>query len=120
MKKIFTILSVSLAFVVFANTANAQTATSAKENQTSVTNNKGATATDLKSQQQTKEVSKETQVSSNKATKTAVSAEDNKQNVNKQIEEYQTKIDANRNNPNFDLKSAEAELARLKSEAGIK
>ena len=117
MKKIITILSVSIAAVVYVNTANAQTATSVKEAQkTSVTNSKTSTATDIKSAQTPQQV----RVSSNTATKTGTTvAEKNQADLNA-IKEYETKIEANRNNPKFDIKAAEAELARLKANAGVK
>jgi len=108
MKKIFTILSVSLALVVFANSANAQSSTT-------ISTSKEATATDLKSAQ-----TKEVKTSTNTATKTAVTEAAKKQGLLDQIKQYETKIEANRNNPKFDLKAAEEELARLKQDAGVK
>lgn len=110
MKKIITILGVSAAAVLFTTTANAQSATT-------ISNSKGtATATDLKSTQSDKQVT----TSTNTATKTAVTAEEKKQAELNSIKEYERKIEANRNNPKFDIKAAEEELARLKQNAGVK
>ncbi len=109
MKKLISILSVSLALVAFANSANAQSSA------TTISNSKGATATDIKAAQ-VKEVNTSTATS----VKTAVRPEDKKQTQLDQIKQYETKIEANRNNPKFDVKAAEAELARLKQDAGVK
>lgn len=107
MKKIFTILSLAFAFAVVSNTANAQSATATtKESKVAPSNQK---ATDLKSETEGKS-----------ATRVAAPAEDKNAMVQKQISDYERKIEANRNNPNFDLKAAEAELARMKKEAGLK
>lgn len=108
MKKFITILGVSAAAVLFTTTANAQA---------TISNSKGtATATDVKSTQTDKQVTTTT----NTATKTAVTAEEKKQAELNSIKEYERKIEANRNNPKFDLKAAEEELARLKQNAGVK
>ena len=109
MKKFITVLGISVAAIAFATTANAQTATT-------ISTSKPATATDLKSTQSTKAVS----TSSNAATKTATTAAEKQQAELNAIKEYERKIEANRNNPKFDLKAAEEELARLKANAGVK
>lgn len=107
MKKLITIFCVSAAAVLFSTSVNAQTTT---------TTAKPATATDLKSAQTSKQVN----ASTNTATKTAVTAEEKKQAELNTIKEYERKIEANRNNPKFDVKAAEEELARLKQNAGVK
>ncbi len=110
MKKFITILGVSAAAVLFTTTANAQSATT-------ITNSKGtATAKDLKSTQSTKEVT----TSPNTATKATTTAAEKQQAELNAIKEYERKIEANRNNPRFDVKAAEEELARLKANAGVK
>lgn len=111
MKKLITIFCVSAAAVLFSTSVNAQTTT---------TTAKPATATDLKSAQTSKQVNASTNTSTNTATKTAVTAEEKKQAELNTIKEYERKIEANRNNPKFDLKAAEEELARLKQNAGVK
>jgi hypothetical protein len=108
MKKFITILGVSAAAVLFTTTANAQA---------TISNSKGtATATDLKSTQTNKQVT----TSTSTATKATVTAEEKKQAELNSIKEYEQKIEANRNNPKFDIKAAEAELARLRENAGVK
>lgn len=117
MKKFITILSVTLAAVVYVNTATAQTGTSVKEAQkTSVSNSKTSTATDVK----TATTPQQVRTSPNTATKTGTTVAAKNQSDLDAIKAYETKIEANRNNPKFDLKAAEAELARLKANAGVK
>jgi hypothetical protein len=109
-KKFIILLTATIAAIAFTNTADAQT--------TSITNSKSATATSVKTTQPSKEV----KVSSNAptATKTAATPERKQQAHQNQIAEYERKIEANRNNPNFDIKAAESELERLKQSAGVK
>ncbi len=116
MKKLFTILTASLALVVFANSANAQSAATTSETKAASVGEAKPATTDLKSAQPQKEV----KASAVTATKAATTTEQKQESLNKQIADYERKIEANRNNPNFDLKGAEAELARLKEGAGVK
>lgn len=109
MKKAFAILTVSFALVVFTTSANAQSATS-------ISTAKPATASDAKTSPTTKEV----KASANTATKVEVTAEEKRQVQLDKINEYEKKIEANRNNPRFDVKAAEAELARMKKELEVK
>ena len=111
MKKITTFLVASAAVFAFATTANAQSAA------TTTTKPRDVKSASVQSKEDKKETAKESKVSSNTETKTAVKAEQTPQS---QIAELERKIEANRNNPRFDVKGAEEELARLKAAAGTK
>lgn len=124
MKKLLTILSVSLAFVAFTTTASAQGAATKESAKPSFTNNKAETVSDLKSQENEKAAAKKEAVAKKETPENAAKREQKQQanaaEMNKKIETYERKIEARKNDPNFDLKAAEAELARMKKEAAGK
>jgi len=113
MKKIYT-LSVMAIAMACAGSAYAQSAAELdqKSKAQSPANNAPA---------QTVVVRTSTQAKSAQVAAKPVRAEDKKmQAAREEVAAYEAKINANRNNPNFDVKAAEAELQRLKVENGIK
>lgn len=105
MKKIIITLSACAAACLVINTANAQSMTSKKSDEAT----KQETVTEAPANKQTL-TSEERLEIRQKA---------RKEEELKKIADYEAKIKANENNPDFDKAKAQEELARLKREAGV-
>lgn len=113
MKKIYTLSVVAIAFM-FAQTVSAQSSATIEEKEKAQIAPNNAPA-------QTVVIPATTQAKSAQVAPATNRPEDKKmQAAREEVAAYEAKINANRNNPAFDVKAAEAELRQIKQNYGIK
>lgn len=116
MKKILTLLTLTLV-LTYAGNAFAQSATTTAEEKAAL-----QTAPDNSPATQVAvpvTVERKSTLAPQQARPVQTTTDKNA-HVRQEIAAFENKINANRNNPDFDVKAAEAELQRMKQAAGVK